>query len=193
MIRVLWVDDDPLFLKLINGIFKKDEGLVELRTCTSAQEAMELMQSEPADLLFTDLMMPNTSGMELLAQVRHLHPSTEIIVVTGLPSVDSAVQAMKAGAFDFITKPINADLVREKIATFTSVLSCKRQMEDFRYAKEMIESGAKHSIGSMEIKLDCYLKSLESICRVLHSEMTSDEKIDKISSILTSCGDVSQA
>ncbi len=73
------------------------------------EEALQLMRSEPVDILLTDLKMPKLDGLELLGYVSKESPETEVVMLTGHGTVESAVDAMKAGAFDYLIKPINID------------------------------------------------------------------------------------
>lgn len=184
MMRILWVDDDPVFLKLVSSALKEEMDTV-VEAVQSGKEALKCMRENPADLLFTDLKMPEMSGMDLLAETKKHFPSTEVIVVTGQASINDAVTAMKYGAFDFLVKPLSPDLVKEKITVLRSVLSCRMEMEEFRHAKEMIESGAKQNISNLEITLDCCMRRLESIVKIINSDVDDAHKIEKISSVIS--------
>ncbi|MFP4163489.1 MAG: response regulator [Chitinispirillaceae bacterium] len=182
--RIIWVDDDVTFLKTVRAIFKKETD-TEFQTAASGEEALKLMGNNPADLLFVDLVMVRMSGMELLSKTKHDFPSTEVIVVTGQASINDAVSAMKCGAFDFIVKPIHSELVKEKIAVLQSVVSYRREMEDFRHAKEVIESGAQQDISSLEIKLNCCMRRLETVLKIINSDIDNEEKIREISNTIS--------
>ncbi len=75
-------------------------------------EGMKLLEKEPVDLIITDLMMPGVSGMDLLDFARKHRPEVMVIMMTGYASVETAITAMKNGAFDYITKPIKLDEVK---------------------------------------------------------------------------------
>jgi DNA-binding NtrC family response regulator len=86
-----------------------------VETCSSGYSAIETMQKRDFDLIITDLKMPGMSGLEVLKTVRTLQPQIPVILITGFASVDTAVEAMKNGAFDYITKPFVPDLLLEKV------------------------------------------------------------------------------
>lgn len=192
MMRILWVDDDPVFLKLVSSALKKEMD-TDIETVNSGKEALERMKENPADLLFTDLKMPQMPGMELLSETKRRFPSTEVIVVTGQASIDDAVSAMKCGAFDFLVKPFNSDLVKEKVTVLRTVLTCRKEMEDFRHAKEMIESGAQQNISSLEMKLNCCMRRLESVLNIINSDSDDAQKLEKISSVISTGGKMDEA
>jgi two-component system response regulator HydG len=75
-------------------------------TCSDGREALELLRKQRVDVVLTDLMMPGISGMDLLKAARKLSPETEVILMTAYGTIEAAVEAMKDGAYDFITKPL---------------------------------------------------------------------------------------
>ncbi len=101
---VLVVDDDRANLESVARIFQR-EGLATLTTA-SGQEALELMRRPEVAVLVTDLMMPGVDGQELLRAARAMRPDVEVILMTAYGTVETAVAAMKDGAYDFITKPL---------------------------------------------------------------------------------------
>jgi len=101
---VLVVDDDRANLESVARIFQK-EGVATL-TATSGQEAMDLLRRPEVAVLVTDLMMPVMDGGELLRAARAIRPDVEVVLMTAYGTVETAVAAMKDGAYDFITKPL---------------------------------------------------------------------------------------
>ncbi|MBI3697624.1 MAG: sigma-54-dependent Fis family transcriptional regulator, partial [Acidobacteria bacterium] len=105
--RILVVDDDES-LRRVTQVQIGQIGY-EVRTAASGHEALAILQQAPQDLVITDLQMPGTSGLELLKKVRAEYPETIVVMITAFGTVDSAVEAMKAGAYDYITKPVHPD------------------------------------------------------------------------------------
>ncbi|AKU91318.1 sigma-54-dependent transcriptional regulator [Vulgatibacter incomptus] len=101
---VLVVDDDRANLDSVSRIFEK-EGLSP-RSAYSGEEALAVLQRERIDVLITDLMMPGISGADLLRACRSVSPETEVVLMTAHGTVETAVEAMKDGAYDFLTKPL---------------------------------------------------------------------------------------
>ncbi len=105
--RILLVDDDPTGREALELL---------LRTCgysvqavPDGRSALQLLDKGIFQVIVCDLLLPDVNGIEILQRVRHISPTTELIVVTGHASAETAVRAMKEGAFDYITKPINFD------------------------------------------------------------------------------------
>jgi two-component system response regulator HydG len=108
---VLIVDDEPGILASLTKIFAR-EG-VEVLTASDGNQGLEILRKQRVTVLLTDLMMPKTSGMDLLKAARTVSPETEVILMTAHGTVETAVAAMKEGAYDFVTKPLKrAHVVR---------------------------------------------------------------------------------
>ncbi len=104
-IRVLVVDDDRAVRAALKVNLAK-AGL-EVTLARSAEDALSLLETQPVDLILTDVRMPGMGGLELLEAVRPRWPEIEVVVMTGYGNVDDAVAAMKAGAADYIIKPVS--------------------------------------------------------------------------------------
>ena len=104
-VRVLVVDDDRAVRAALRVNLAK-AGL-DVTLAESAEEALTLLESQPVDLVLTDVRMPGQGGLELLAAVRLRWPDIEVVVMTGYGNVDDAVAAMKSGAADYIIKPVS--------------------------------------------------------------------------------------
>ncbi len=108
--RILVVDDDES-LRWITQTQLQQSGYDAVAAASGA-EALEKVRERPPSLIVTDLMMPGMSGLELLRRVRAENPEILVIVVTAFGTVENAVEAMKAGAYDYITKPVNMEELR---------------------------------------------------------------------------------
>jgi two-component system response regulator HydG len=108
--RVLVVDDDRDMCEFVATGLTKRGFAVEWRT--SADEAFSLMQSEDFDVLISDLNLRGMSGIELCERVAANRPDIPVVVITAFGSLETAVQAIRAGAYDFITKPFQTDVLR---------------------------------------------------------------------------------
>ncbi|MGQ9687435.1 MAG: diguanylate cyclase [Desulfobaccales bacterium] len=100
--KILLVDDDPTILKTLSR-FLKLQGY-EVEALASGRQAQAVLQDNEIPLAILDLMLPDVSGLELLAQVRERSPDTEVILFTGLGALDSAIQALRLGAYDYLVK-----------------------------------------------------------------------------------------
>src|SRR5678816_2359548 len=101
---LLIVDDEPSNLASLEKIFLR-EGLRVL-TAEGAKAALEVARTHRVHVVLTDLMMPGTSGVELLRALKQVSPDTEVVVMTAYGTVETAVQAMRDGAYDFVEKPL---------------------------------------------------------------------------------------
>jgi len=109
MSKILIVDDEKKQRDILDYILKK-EGF-ETVTAATAEEALKLFSSNEIDVVITDLKLPKMDGLSLMKEILTISPDTSVIIITGHGSIDSAVSAIKQGAFDYITKPLQRDCV----------------------------------------------------------------------------------
>lgn len=107
--RILVVDDEEIVGESCKRILE-EEGY-EVETALSGEEAFRKMKESPYDIVLTDLKMPGIDGMEVLKTIRKDYPDTIVIMITGFATVETAVESMKLGAFDYIPKPFTPDEV----------------------------------------------------------------------------------
>jgi two-component system response regulator AtoC len=109
-IRVAVIDDEPTVCKTLKRALEK-EGY-EVETFLKGSPALEQMKKYPFHLVITDLRLPDLDGIKVLAEIKGRYPDASVIVITGYGSIDSAVEAMKEGAYHYVTKPIKLDEIR---------------------------------------------------------------------------------
>ncbi len=146
--QVLVVDDDPIMREsLVKVLLSKKE--MEVGSAVNGREAREQVKQEQFDLVITDVKMPQMSGLELLKEIKRISPATSVIVMTAYGTVESAVQAMKDGALDYLTKPFSAD---ELEVVVNKVFEHRRLQDENRYLREEINSRFDFSniVGSCE-------------------------------------------
>lgn len=179
--RILCIDDDITFVTMYKSILQKhcpeDD---EIFTAMDAESGIALFNEYPADIVITDLIMPETSGLDVLKHVKEKNPMTEVIVVTGQESVDSAVEAMKLGARDYMTKPLNHDLLIEKIENIREYIERGNEAEEYRFAKEAIEEGASRTITELEIKLSVYMELAENAQKLIEGNDSQSDVIQNL-------------
>src|SRR6188474_1259780 len=103
-ITVLVVDDEPSNQTSLEKIFQR-EGM-RVFTADAAKSALELARKHRIEVVLTDLMMPGVNGVELLRALKEVSPDTEVVLMTAYGTVETAVQAMREGAYDFVEKPL---------------------------------------------------------------------------------------
>jgi len=109
-IRILVVDDEKIIRDGCSRILAK-EGY-EVFTAESGEEALERFDQEPFDLILLDVKMPGLGGVETLRKLKERDPGLTIMVITGYPSIETAVKSIKLGAYDYVTKPFTPDVLR---------------------------------------------------------------------------------
>jgi two-component system, cell cycle response regulator len=114
MERILIVEDDSFFREVFTDLLQEDGYVVEV--ATSGEEALELISSRDYQLVVTDLVMRNVSGLDILSAVKRMDPAVDVIMVTGHANVETAIVALKNGATDYLIKPINHDEFRHIVA-----------------------------------------------------------------------------
>lgn len=133
--KILLIEDDQnsrdALLLLLKG-----SGF-NLKGCDGGEEGLRLLKGERFDIVITDLFLPDMNGIDILTQVKTISPRTEVILITGHASAETAVKAMKEGAFDYITKPLNFDELRiivdkavEKVALLSENVYLKKQLRE---------------------------------------------------------------
>jgi two-component system, NtrC family, response regulator AtoC len=123
--HVLIVDDEINIRRVLAAMLKR-EGY-EVTTAADGEQALQVLEKTPVHVVVTDLVMPRLGGMELLRRVAAEYPDIPAIVITAHGSVDSAVAALKAGAFDYITKPFEQDELKKVIAKAARAHDLERQ------------------------------------------------------------------
>ncbi len=130
--KILIVDDEEMICSLLAKRLAM-EGF-ECVTANNVQEAIQIFVRDRIGLIISDILMPQTTGIDLLKQVKAIDPSTLVIMITGAPEIGMAVEAIHLGAYDFITKPVDLDLF---------VLSVKKALEK-RRLEEQIKAYQQH-------------------------------------------------
>ena len=128
----IMIVDDEINIREALAIMLEKRGH-QARTTATAEEALEVLAAAPADLVLTDLKMPGMSGLEFLHKVKDKWPDTEVLVMTAFGSIDTAIEAMRGGAYDYLTKPIDRErfpIVVEKALERHRLASENKQLRD---------------------------------------------------------------
>jgi DNA-binding response OmpR family regulator len=141
MAEILVVDDDPQTQEDIAEMLSK-EGY-NLTTVGSGEEALKMIREKDFDVVLTDLMMPGISGMDVLREIKKIKPRTRVIIITAFATIESAVEAMKMGASDYISKPFKINEVQ---------VTVKRALEEIKF-REALGSSKEESIQAIAASL----------------------------------------
>jgi two-component system, NtrC family, response regulator AtoC len=159
-IRLLIVDDEQSIRKLCMTV---GEALgFACMEADSGESALALLEEQPANIILTDMVMANMSGLEFLERVKKLHPRTEVAVMTGHGSVETAVQAMKLGAYDYISKPFSP---LEELRLFLRRMAEKiRLVEENQFLRERMDTETDlHGIVGASAKIQEVLRMISRL------------------------------
>lgn len=112
--KILVIDDEDI-VRLSCSRSLVPEGY-ELKMAKNGPEGLKILETETFDLVLTDLKMPNMDGIEVLGTIKEKWPKTDVVIVTGYQTVETAVKAIKLGAFDYIEKPFTPDSLITTVA-----------------------------------------------------------------------------
>jgi len=138
---VLLVDDEQSHLESLERIFQR-EGYHTL-SATSGKQALDLLRQHHVHVMLTDLVMPGMTGSELLKACRTVSPETEVVMMTAYGTIETAVEAMKDGAYDFITKPLKKVFITKVVR---QALEKQKLLLENRTLREQLESMRPHDI-----------------------------------------------
>ncbi|KRW62831.1 sigma-54-dependent transcriptional regulator [Pseudomonas sp. TTU2014-080ASC] len=123
--RALIVDDEPDIRELLEITLGRMK--LDTRSARNVKEAREWLAREPFDLCLTDMRLPDGTGLELVQHIQQRHPQVPVAMITAYGSLDTAVNALKAGAFDFLTKPVDLGRLRELVGAALRLGSSETQ------------------------------------------------------------------
>ena len=162
--RVLVIDDEQDTCEVLSMAIE-GQGL-EVKALTSASEALALLAHEEFDVVLTDVVMPELDGMEVCARVAGIQPNVPVIVVTAQGNLDTAIRAMRAGAYDFLSKPVDIKLLAIGIAR---ALQHHRLSEEVKRLRAAVDAASSPGIvGSSTAMRGVY----ETISRIADSDAT---------------------
>ncbi len=133
--KILLVEDDDISRDTLSRLLKMSGYTV--KGAASGKIGLSFLDHEPFDIIITDLLLPDINGIEILKQAKDVSPSTEVILITGHASAETAVKAMKEGAFDYITKPLNFD---ELSILITNALEKRQLRSETVYLKQQLHN-----------------------------------------------------
>jgi len=163
--RLLIVEDEEGLRKVLHIQLERES--YETRSVGSFEEAVPLLEKLPHDLVITDLNLPGASGMDLLKRVRAIDPETAVIVMTAFATVETAVEAMKRGAYDYITKPIHRYELKALVERALDHSRLREQVQVLRTCLDR-KYGFEEIVGSSQALLD----SLEVASRAASTDAT---------------------
>jgi two-component system NtrC family response regulator len=163
--RLLLVDDDQSLRRVLQVQLEQDGYAVT--SAASAVETLSLLAVRPYDLVIADLKMPGMSGLELLKTIRSKHPETIVVILTAFGTVETAVEAMKAGAYHYLTKPVHPE---ELALTLDRALEHLQLMEEVRSLRASLNQ--KYGFENILGRSDALMEVLDTAARAARTNST---------------------
>lgn len=171
MANVIIVDDEQSYRQLLSLVFETDGHSV--RTAMNGREALNLLQADPADVIVSDVRMPDMDGIEMLRAVREEQPDLGVVLMTAFASVETAREAFKLGADDFIQKPFD---VEELKLIVRKTLEKKALIDENRaFKRAQRERGSVKNIIGTSSKMQAIFQMIETVAEVQSTVLITGE------------------
>lgn len=165
--RILLVDDEPGIRKVL-GIYLADNGY-EVTTAENGEDALRLFRETAPAIVLTDIKMPEMDGIELLQRIKAERPETEVIMFTGHGDMDLAIMSLKHEATDFVTKPINDEVLEIALKRARERIDMRRQLREYteklerlvdEKARRLVEAERMAAVGETVAELAHTIKNI---------------------------------
>jgi len=177
-LQILVVEDSKPLREMLAHVLKDDGSQVE--SARDGKEALDKYYGAAYDLIITDLNMPEVTGIELIKKIREQDDLVEFIIITGYASLESAVDAIKAGAFDYIIKPFKVEELKVAVRNVRDKIILKKRnkvlVEKLRSFYEEIDRYKYTKVTSYTEKI---IKEIENLNRLRKEGLLKDEEFEK--------------
>lgn len=182
-LKVLVVDDEQIVLDSAHRHLRHDN--YELHKALSAMEGMKLIESESIDVVLTDLMMPEMDGLEFLKVIKEKHPRIPVIMITGYATINTALQSMQLGAFDYVAKPFTKAELRGVVERAAHLVGTGEELKDEEEAEmdPVRESSIIHTKAFKGVGGHTWMMREEDGCVLIGVERTFLSMIGKIQTV----------
>lgn len=171
MANILIVDDEQSYRQLLTLVF--EEGGNSVRTAMNGRQALAALEEEPADVIVSDVKMPDMDGIELLRAVRETLPDIGVVLMTAFASVETAREAFKLGADDFITKPF--DVEELKLIVRKTLEKQALVVENRAFKRAQHERGSVKNIVGSSAKMSAIFQMIETVAEVPSTVLVTGE------------------
>lgn len=182
--KILFVDDEINVLKSFERMLrpKLDDWYMDFED--DPNQVGEKLKIEHFDVVVTDVFMKDVDGFAILKKVKDVSPSSEVLLITGAGTIESAVDAMRKGAWDYIQKPVNHNALISKLEQLDRYFSTLNDAQETKFEKENIETTASHTLVELEFKMVECQEKLMKVQEALNSVYDAETKIREIENIL---------
>lgn len=181
--KILFVDDNRTILDLLVSMLQDYTARWDMVFEYDSTRAAEAIKKNSFDVIITDLVMENVDGIGIVKIAKEVNPVTEVVVLTAYASVDTAIDAMKNGAFDYMSKPVMQPELIAKLEHLETLVTSYKEAEEKRHLKENIEEQACIRIGEIEIDLERLIEMVDAITSAavtIKSDAALLEQVEKI-------------
>lgn len=178
MANLLIVDDELSMRQFLTHLFQRDGHAI--RVAENGRQAMALLRQQSADVIISDVKMPDMGGIELLRAARELQPSIEVIMMTAFANEETAHEAFLLGAFDFVHKPFDNELLKEKVARALQKISIVREKQALQDENEALIKGQRargrlsNIIGQSD-RMQAVYQMIETVAQVQSTVLITGE------------------
>lgn len=178
MANLLVVDDELGMRQFLTHLLQREGHTV--RVAETGQQAMTLLQQQPADLMLSDVRMPDMTGIELLRTARANYPQLEVIMMTAFANVDTAREAFLLGAYDFVQKPFDNDLLKETVARALEKISLVKEKDALLEENKVLIHGqrTKGKLGNIigrSSRMQALYQMIETVAQVASTVLVTGE------------------
>jgi len=167
--QLLIIDDDAQMRSTLSDILQ-EQGY-NVRDYGNGKQALDWLRKNPFDVVILDIKLPDTDGMELVEQIRLINPESAVIMMTGYASVETAIEAMKEGAYAYIVKPFNIDelnaVIKKALREIRLSLQNKQLIDKLQRANRELERNRKSLLRERALQLEAANKELEATIQKL--------------------------
>ena len=178
MARLLIVDDELSMRQFLTHLFQRDGHAI--RVAENGRKAMAMLREQAADVIISDVKMPDMGGIDLLRAARELQPEVEVIMMTAFANEQTAHEAFLLGAFDFVHKPFDNDLLKEKVARALQKISIVKEKQALQIENEALIKGqrARGQLGNLvgrSDRMQAVYQMIETVAQVQSTVLITGE------------------
>ncbi len=183
MLKILLIDDEEGIRKLLS-ISLRNEGYTVI-TADSGNRGVELFKREAPSIVLTDIKMPGMDGIEVLKRIKKINPDVEVIVITGYGDMQQAVKSIQLEAADFISKPVNNDILCKALQRAETKLKIKQTLKDYTYNLEKTVKEKTEELKKTYTEMETLCDITSNLCEKKYLGDALGYIIDRIKNILT--------